>query len=61
MANPYFNAAYYLQTNPDVLAGGFTLETAEEHKLALSLGAKNAQGFYLGRPAAIEDYHTCHL
>src|SRR5690554_5371703 len=31
MANPYFNAAYYLETNQDVLAAGVTLDTAEQH------------------------------
>ncbi len=33
MANPYFNAAYYLATNLDVLAAGYTVETAEQHYL----------------------------
>src|SRR5690554_5599035 len=31
MANPYFNAAYYLLTNTDVVAAGYTLDTAEQH------------------------------
>ena len=33
MANPYFNAAYYLQHNPDVLAAGYTELNAESHYL----------------------------
>jgi Ca2+-binding RTX toxin-like protein len=31
MANPFFNAAYYLAQNPDVAAAGYTLSTAEQH------------------------------
>lgn len=31
MANPYFNAVYYLQQNPDVFAAGYTVETAWDH------------------------------
>lgn len=33
MANPYFNASYYLANNLDVLAAGYTVETAEQHYL----------------------------
>ncbi|NYT57937.1 hypothetical protein H0A65_03270 [Alcaligenaceae bacterium] len=33
MANPYFNATAYLQNNPDVLAAGYTVDTAEQHYL----------------------------
>lgn len=33
MANPYFNASYYLANNLDVLAAGYTVETAESHYL----------------------------
>jgi hypothetical protein len=33
MADPFFNAAYYLARNPDVAAAGFTLATAEQHYL----------------------------
>lgn len=31
MANPYFNAVYYLQQNPDVFAAGYTVDTAWNH------------------------------
>ena len=31
MANPYFNAQYYLQNNPDLVLAGITVETAEAH------------------------------
>ncbi|NYT83423.1 hypothetical protein H0A70_18230 [Alcaligenaceae bacterium] len=31
MANPYFNAEYYLLTNQDVYNAGYTLVTAEQH------------------------------
>jgi Ca2+-binding RTX toxin-like protein len=31
MANPFFDAAYYLAQNPDVAAAGYTLATAEQH------------------------------
>jgi Ca2+-binding RTX toxin-like protein len=31
MANPFFDAAYYLARNPDVVAAGYTLATAEQH------------------------------
>src|SRR5690606_38194417 len=33
MANPYFNAAYYLHNNLDVLAAGYTVANAEQHYL----------------------------
>jgi Ca2+-binding RTX toxin-like protein len=33
MANPFFDAAYYLARNPDVGAAGYTLATAEQHYL----------------------------
>jgi hypothetical protein len=33
MANPFFDAAYYLARNPDVVAAGYTLATAEQHYL----------------------------
>lgn len=33
MANPYFNASYYLANNLDVLAAGYSVETAESHYL----------------------------
>jgi Ca2+-binding RTX toxin-like protein len=33
MADPFFDAAYYLAKNPDVVAAGFTLATAEQHYL----------------------------
>jgi Ca2+-binding RTX toxin-like protein len=33
MADPYFNAAYYLARNSDVAAAGYTLATAEQHYL----------------------------
>jgi hypothetical protein len=33
MANPFFDAAYYLARNPDVAAAGYTLATAEQHYL----------------------------
>ena len=31
------------------------LETRQEYALAIQLGVENAQGYYLGRPAAIDD------
>lgn len=31
MANPYFNAAYYLAHNPDLVLAGITADTAEQH------------------------------
>lgn len=31
MVNPYFNAVYYLQQNPDVLDAGFNVDTAWNH------------------------------
>lgn len=31
MANPYFNAVYYLQNNPDLMAAGVTVATAWDH------------------------------
>jgi Ca2+-binding RTX toxin-like protein len=31
MANPFFDAAFYLAKNPDVAAAGYTLATAEQH------------------------------
>ena len=31
MANPYFNAAYYLANNQDLVIAGITEATAEQH------------------------------
>lgn len=33
MANPYFNAAYYLANNPDLVLAGLTEENVEQHYL----------------------------
>ena len=44
MSNPYFNAVYYLQNNPDVLDAGYNVDTAWNHYL--SYGA--AEGFEAG-------------
>lgn len=33
MANPYFNAAYYLANNPDLVLAGLTAENVEQHYL----------------------------
>lgn len=47
MANPYFNAEYYLLTNQDVYNAGFTLANAEQHYLqyGASEGRKPAPWF----------------
>ncbi|GAA4062736.1 hypothetical protein GCM10022410_06880 [Amphibacillus indicireducens] len=34
------------------------LETRQEYLLAMELGVENAQGYFLGRPAAIEEVHA---
>lgn len=33
MANPYFNAAYYLANNPDLVLAGLTVDNVEQHYL----------------------------
>lgn len=33
MANPYFNAAYYLANNPDLVRAGLTVDNVEQHYL----------------------------
>lgn len=40
MANPYFNATYYLANNPDIFAAGVTTATAWDHYV--SYGAQEA-------------------
>lgn len=40
MANPYFNATFYLQSNPDLLAAGVTVATAWDHYV--NFGANEA-------------------
>lgn len=40
MANPYFNATYYLANNPDLFAAGVTVATAWDHYV--SYGAQEA-------------------
>lgn len=44
MANPYFNAVYYLLQNPDVLAAGYTADTAWNHYVNYGANEGNIVG-----------------
>lgn len=44
MANPYFNAVYYLQNNPDLMAAGVTAATAWDHYVQYGANEAYAAG-----------------
>lgn len=44
MANPYFNADYYLQQNPDVFSAGYTVATAWDHYVNFGANEANIVG-----------------
>lgn len=44
MANPYFNAVYYLQQNPDVFSAGYTVATAWDHYVKHGANEANVVG-----------------
>lgn len=44
MANPYFNAVYYLQQNPDVFSAGYTVATAWDHYVKHGANEANVTG-----------------
>ena len=44
MANPYFNAVYYLQQNPDVFSAGYTVATAWDHYVKHGASEANVTG-----------------
>src|SRR3546814_752186 len=50
VANPYFDAEYYLRVHPDLLEQGVTLETAEQYFLdcGAEAGHKTNVCFYTG-------------